>query len=511
MAQARAKRTNIFISYSHKDARWLERLRLHLKPLINDDEISVWDDTKIQPGSAWRVEIEQAIQSTKVAILLVSADFLASEFITNQEIPPLLKAAEEDGAIMLPLIINPSAFTQIDQLYRYQALNNPSRPLTSLPKSKQEEILAQAAKQITSQLKGAPQDQREKPPDAAEAVGESLAPGDVEAQHTGRMPPPAAPRRAPAQQPDAVEPEPQPRPTPPGGDGPEDARKLSPTVWAAIISGGVALVVAFLQFVLPNIMPHPVDYAGRVTNARSGKGISGAVVAVDLPAGRATYSTDSDGYFHMQAKRSTAGLHITIEAAHYVSLNRTIVVERNGTEEFRLEPISEPRTYTLKVLDVQAGRAIAGATVTVNYSDPTAPAGASPASSGGAQTLRTDREGKVRLELNVSIQSADFEVQAVRYVTLKQQNKPLTPNEDIVFSLRPPPLLPSPPTNDTRPDRTEEQFRAALNACKNDYDHLRYTQALAECTRAQTLRPRDGETAQYLRRIRREMNNGNSH
>ncbi|NTW34338.1 MAG: toll/interleukin-1 receptor domain-containing protein [Bacteroidetes bacterium] len=63
-------RTKIFISYSHEDSDWLNRLKIHLKPLERDYAIDVWEDTKIQPGSKWFEEIERAIKLAKIALLI---------------------------------------------------------------------------------------------------------------------------------------------------------------------------------------------------------------------------------------------------------------------------------------------------------------------------------------------------------------------------------------------------------------------------------------------------------
>src|SRR6202022_3571589 len=100
------ERTKVFISYSHSDAEWLQRLQVHLRPLVRTSTIALWADTKITPGSKWQDEIGRALAATKVAILLVSADFMASDYIAGRELPALLEASEKDGAIILLVIVS---------------------------------------------------------------------------------------------------------------------------------------------------------------------------------------------------------------------------------------------------------------------------------------------------------------------------------------------------------------------------------------------------------------------
>lgn len=137
-------RDHVFISYSHKDKEWLERIQTHFKALENEGiNVNIWDDTKIKPGMEWKKEIEMALSSAKVALLLVTADFLASDFIAKNELPPLLSAAQNDGATILSLIIKPSRYGRIEKLSKYQSVNDPKKPLAGLSEFEQDNIFVE--------------------------------------------------------------------------------------------------------------------------------------------------------------------------------------------------------------------------------------------------------------------------------------------------------------------------------------------------------------------------------
>jgi hypothetical protein len=142
------ERKKVIVSYSHSDAEWLKRLQIHLKDLERNGLVELWDDTKISHGATWRAEISAALASARVAILLISADFIASDFIAENELPPLLAAAEIKGLTILPLIISPSRFEQVESLSRFQPVNPPNKPLIGLPRSDQESYLVKLSEDV---------------------------------------------------------------------------------------------------------------------------------------------------------------------------------------------------------------------------------------------------------------------------------------------------------------------------------------------------------------------------
>ena len=111
----------LFISYSHRDAVWAQRFAVMLKPLVRRRRLQVWVDWTIQPGNRWYPEVEHKIEHSRVALLLVSADYLASDFIMENELPALCQY----GVRLAPVLIGECMWEEEPELTQIQWLHDP--------------------------------------------------------------------------------------------------------------------------------------------------------------------------------------------------------------------------------------------------------------------------------------------------------------------------------------------------------------------------------------------------
>lgn len=105
----------VFISYNHKDQKWLDRFHVHLKPIVRSGTLDAWSDKILKAGDNWRAEIEHALETATMALLLTSADFMHSDFIAEVELPRLLRSAKQRDAVIIPLVISESLFFLMTQ------------------------------------------------------------------------------------------------------------------------------------------------------------------------------------------------------------------------------------------------------------------------------------------------------------------------------------------------------------------------------------------------------------
>ena len=145
------KRTDIFISYSHHpdDKRYFDEIKIQLKSLKTYGlDAKVWDDTQMRTGDDWLAEITKALQATRVGVLLVSQNFLASEFITTKEIPALLDNVKTECGKIMSVILRQTPFKLHPVLKNYQAANPPEKPLNTLSEPEKDDVYAKLLEDI---------------------------------------------------------------------------------------------------------------------------------------------------------------------------------------------------------------------------------------------------------------------------------------------------------------------------------------------------------------------------
>ena len=109
--------------------------------------VDVWDDGRIKPGTKWKSEIQKALDSARVAVLLVSQHFLASDFIAESELTPLLQAAEKKGVIIFWIYLS-SCLYEGNDIAKFQAAHDLRRPLDRLTKPHRQAILQEVCAKI---------------------------------------------------------------------------------------------------------------------------------------------------------------------------------------------------------------------------------------------------------------------------------------------------------------------------------------------------------------------------
>jgi hypothetical protein len=356
------QRVNVFISYSRKDAKWLERLRVHLKPLERAYNIEIWDDGKIAAGADWKEEVAKALGAAKVGVLLVSAYFLASDFVASDELPRLLQAAEDEGLRILPILLSPCGFER-SGLSRFQLVNNPPKPLTKMNWDRQEENFERLADILASsserppEAAAPPELETVAPPEskAGEAVGESQTSG-ASAETT------TAPVRL-------VEDRPTPGltgsesttresdesvthvVTPPGPPPRRRRLRLWPTgrrvkLWSlVVILGLLALAAGYWQYrrLYPsNGVGERLTHKGRVIDAVSHDRVPHVNITYWDGSSVWTTSTDDDGIFYIGLPPTAGALHIKAALPKYVTFDEMVPVHGFDLEPIALDPLGVP-------------------------------------------------------------------------------------------------------------------------------------------------------------------------
>jgi len=120
----------LFYSYAHVDEEFRNRLETSLAMLLRDGMIGEWHDRRITPGTTWGDEISRHLEEADLIVLLVSPDFLASEYCYDIETKRALQRHDEGTARVIPIIVRVSDW-RVAQFARLQALPKDSKAVRS--------------------------------------------------------------------------------------------------------------------------------------------------------------------------------------------------------------------------------------------------------------------------------------------------------------------------------------------------------------------------------------------
>jgi len=138
---------DIFISYSHQDEVLHGQLAKHLKPLEHEGLIRSWYDRQILPGEEFEAEISSELNAASVILLLISPDFISSEYCWGTEMKRAMERHEARTARVIPVILRPIDWRSTP-FGKLLALPRDGKPITTWPN--QDEALLDVARGIRS-------------------------------------------------------------------------------------------------------------------------------------------------------------------------------------------------------------------------------------------------------------------------------------------------------------------------------------------------------------------------
>jgi hypothetical protein len=134
----------IFCCYAHEDEAYLNKLKTQLSPLRRQGLIDVWHDRNITAGADWESDIDQHLNAAQIVLLLVSPDFINSDYCYGIEMKRALERNKRGEAIVIPVILRPVLWENL--LGKLQAVPRDNKPVKRW--SDEDEALYEIVKEI---------------------------------------------------------------------------------------------------------------------------------------------------------------------------------------------------------------------------------------------------------------------------------------------------------------------------------------------------------------------------
>lgn len=183
---------SIFLSYSHRDEKVKDRFLVQLK-VLESAGFDLWNDDRIAPGGNWKDEIDEALTSASVAILVVTANFLTSDFILNKEVPEILERHRRAGLKVYPVLAKPCAWEKVSWLATLNIKPKNGKPVWRDGGRHIDKDLADIAREVADALQKTEAGTNDKPeaePEHSQTIPAHLKPveeaiADIDAKISG--------------------------------------------------------------------------------------------------------------------------------------------------------------------------------------------------------------------------------------------------------------------------------------------------------------------------------------
>ena len=151
-SEAPKQQLKMFLSYAHKDTDLKDELDVSLIALKRDERISVWQDTRnIQGGTEWHEEIKGALQNADIILLLISPDFINSEYIWQNELPVARQKHEQGSTKVIPIFLR-DVFAENMWFMQLQGYISSDRPIAGFKDYERDTALKKVVQGISSDV-----------------------------------------------------------------------------------------------------------------------------------------------------------------------------------------------------------------------------------------------------------------------------------------------------------------------------------------------------------------------
>src|SRR5260370_4017724 len=145
---------NVFCCYAHEDQELLAQLKRHLAPLQRQNLITIWSDKDINAGIEWEKELDKHLECADIVLLLISPDFMDSDYCYGTEMVRTLARHNESSTVAIPILLRPTLW-QNSLFAKLQIIPTGAKPVTSW--SNQDEAYYDIAQHINRVISTSPE------------------------------------------------------------------------------------------------------------------------------------------------------------------------------------------------------------------------------------------------------------------------------------------------------------------------------------------------------------------